>query len=89
MRQWVPEGVNTALDNEILIKDIAQALAGQEPGTQTLSVGGDTLVIGVIDADSNLCIYECTIRRATVNVVEEQVPDGAVPTTAPRQKLLA
>jgi hypothetical protein len=80
MRVWVPEAINTPIENELLIKDIVQALDGQEPGTQTMSVGGDTLVIGAVDSDGQICLYECEIRRASANVVEENLPDGCVGT---------
>jgi hypothetical protein len=80
MRVWVPEAVNQPHENELLIKDIVQALAGQEPGTTTASVGADTLVYGTVDMDGQICVYECTIRRASVNVTEEYLPDGCVGT---------
>jgi hypothetical protein len=89
LRQWNPEGINSPEENEILIKDIVQALAGQEPGTNTVSVGGDTLLFGAVDSEGQLCIYECTIRRASVNVVVDIVPDGCVGTRQGAAQLLS
>jgi len=80
MRQWVPEGVNTPLQNEILIKGIVQDLAGQEPGQYAVSVGGDTLIFAVIDDTGELNLYECSIRRATQNVADAEAPLDSVPT---------
>jgi len=85
MRGWVPEAINTCEDNELLIQDIVQTLSGQEPGTNTVSVGGETLIFGAVDVDGKLCIYECEIRRASVNVVEDIVPDGCVGTNVTKQ----
>lgn len=76
----MPEAINTPTDTELLIKDIVQALSGQEPGTNTVSVGGDTLIFGAVDSDGKICLYECEIRRASTNVTEENLPDGCVGT---------
>jgi len=85
MQWWLPEAINTAADNELLIKDIVQALSGQEPGTNTVSVGGDTLVFGAVDGDGAVCIYECTVRRASANVASDIVPEGCVGTNVTKQ----
>jgi hypothetical protein len=86
MRQWVPEAVNTAMENETLIQGIVNDLKGAEPGQYAVSVGGDTLIFASIDDESRLCLYECTIRRATTNITDENIPDGCVPAARTEQR---
>lgn len=80
MRQWVPEAINTPEENEILIRGAAKELLLEDPGQNTILIGGDTLVFAAKEGNGDIAVYECTIRRASVNVVEDIVPDGCVGT---------
>lgn len=73
MVMWVPEAINTAQENNQLITDIVQNMAGGRPGVNLISVGGDTLVFGAIKGNGELDLYECTIRRVSRNVLEDEM----------------
>lgn len=78
MKGWVPEAINTAEENDTLITGLVKDLAGTEPGQYAVSIGGDTLVFACVDFNGKVDIYECTIRRVSENVLEEERPEGAV-----------
>ncbi len=80
MRQWNPEAINTYEENDILIRGAAKEIMHDEPGSNTILVGGDTLIFAAKEANGEIAVYECTIRRTSVNVVEDIVPDGCVGT---------
>lgn len=70
MRPWVPEATNTKEENNLLVAGVLEDLKGLEPGANSVLIGGDTLVFAAIDANGDRSVYECTIRRASANLVE-------------------
>ena len=74
---------------ELLIKGITNDLKNGEPGQFAVSVCGDTFIFASIDDKREMCLYECTIRRATTNVTDENIPDGCVPAARSDQHLLS
>ncbi len=79
MRAWKPEVTNTPTENDLLVKGVAVELnellnQGAGEGATSVLVGGDTLIFGAVDGDGEIKIYECTIRRANVDAVEDLTP---------------
>ena len=73
MRIWEPEHINKSQENVELIADILSNLRGAAPGTNLISVGGDTLVFGAARESGEPYLYECTIRRVSRNVLEDEM----------------
>ena len=80
MRPWVAECVQTKDENDLLVKGVLADLKGLEPGANSVMVGGDTLIFGSVDDNGDFCVYECSIRRASKNLVMDHpsASDGSV-----------
>ncbi len=81
LRDWRPEFRASREEVKLMVSGIVEELRASlkaEPrfGERLFYVGGDTLVIGNIDPDGNLVVYECAIRAS--NTEEDQVPEGEV-----------
>lgn len=87
MRAWVAEAVNKPEENDLLIKHLVQELKDAESGSNSVSVGGDTLVFAAKTEGGDLDIYECTIRRVSKSVLGEEV--AATPTIQVEQRYLS
>lgn len=79
MKKWVPEAINTSEENNLLIRGVINDLKGSDPGANAVSVGGDTLIFAAIGDDGALYVYEATIRRASVDASDENLPGFGVP----------
>lgn len=73
MVEWVAEAVNDDTENNRLIADIIKNMAGGSPGMNLISIGGDTLIFGAIKESGELDLYECTIRRVSRNVLDDEL----------------
>lgn len=73
MVEWVPEAINGVEENNRLITDIIRNMAGGDPGMNLISIGGDTLIFGAVKETGELDLYECTIRRVSRNVLQDEL----------------
>lgn len=70
-------------ESDLMVAGAFKELVGKEAGSNTIYVGGDQLILGVVEPSGDVVIYQTKIERVTTNVDDlllEAIPTGPGPT---------
>lgn len=77
-KKWVPVYTDSEAERQTMVLAVIQELEGQPPGTNSIYVGGDTLVYGCVTETGEPHIYDTKIRASNQDSQDLQDEGNAV-----------
>lgn len=77
MHDWVPAIVCDRDEINLMLRFVLSELNSDPETDNTAAIAGDTIIVGTVDEDGKVIVFECSVRRSNLT------PEEALPFMSP------